>query len=72
MCCRPVLAILEVEVLHIDEDRREEVYKHVIGQQGPPDGTIIVSMTNHQEFDDDTVDEVLNTFGEIGEIILVR
>ena len=69
---RPVMAILDIEVLCVDEKRREEVYQEVISQQGPPDGSIVVSIDGKDDFDDDLVDAILEKFGEIGEIILVR
>ena len=66
------MAILDVEVLTIDEEKRQLVYEEVIAQQGPPDSTIVVSLATEEEFSDDIIELVLATFGEIGEIILVR
>ena len=48
--------------------RRQEV----IREHGPPDATVVVSTANHTELDDDTVNDVLTSLGEAGEIILVR
>ena len=69
---RPVLAIIDIETLVIDEERREKVYQSVIDQQGPPDGTVVVAVADGDDFDDDVIDQILTTLGEIGEIILVR
>ena len=44
----------------------------MIHEYGPPDATVIVSTATNTEFDDDTVNDVLASLGEAGEIILVR
>ena len=46
--------------------------QEVIREHGPPDATVVVSTANHTELDDDTVNDVLTSLGEAGEIILVR
>ena len=66
------MAILDIEVLTVDDKKREEVYHDVISQQGPPDGSIIVSIADQDDFEEEAVDAILEKFGEIGEIILVR
>uniref|UniRef100_A0A672SPA4 phosphoinositide 5-phosphatase n=1 Tax=Sinocyclocheilus grahami TaxID=75366 RepID=A0A672SPA4_SINGR len=42
--CRPVVAIIDVDILEVDPEARHQVYKEVIALQGPPDGTILVSL----------------------------
>ena len=64
--------MIEIDVLQVDEDRREETFDEVINEQGPPDGSVIVALASKGEFAENTVDEILTTLGEIGEIILVR
>lgn len=66
------MAILELEVMHVDEEKRDTILNQVICEQGPPDGTVVVSMTTEEELDDEMVDELLGLFGDIGDIILVR
>ena len=66
------MAIIDIETLVIDEVKREEVYQSVIDKQGPPDGTVVVAMADGDDFDDDVINAVLTTFGEISEVILVR
>jgi len=67
------MAIIEVVINHIDEERRTASLCNVIDQLGPPDGCIIVKMADGSEFtEDETVNEVLEMFGDLGEIILVR
>ena len=66
------MALLEVEVLDVDAACRDTVYQEVIGQQGPPDGTLIISLDNQEEFDAEIIDEILTVFSDVGEVILVR
>ncbi|KAK3104004.1 hypothetical protein FSP39_023595 [Pinctada imbricata] len=68
---RPVLAILDIEVNRVIEDNKEGKLRHVISEQGPPDGTVIVSMVTG-EFDDEMVDSIVDAFTDVGDIILVR
>uniref|UniRef100_A0A7N8XDL8 phosphoinositide 5-phosphatase n=1 Tax=Mastacembelus armatus TaxID=205130 RepID=A0A7N8XDL8_9TELE len=41
---RPVVAVIDVDILEVDPKARHQVYKDVIAMQGPPDGTILVSL----------------------------
>jgi len=71
--CRPVMAIFELEVLRCDVDRRNSAFRQVMDRLGPPDGTVQVELVPGEvQFSDSTVEEVINVFGEIGEITLVR
>ncbi|ESP04692.1 hypothetical protein LOTGIDRAFT_135750 [Lottia gigantea] len=67
---RPVIGLFDIEVLSVDESAKERVFQEVIGEQGPPDGTVIISMET--EMSDDTVNEIVELFNEVGEIIVVR
>eukprot|EP00057_Strongylocentrotus_purpuratus_P008958 XP_011663432.1 PREDICTED: synaptojanin-1 [Strongylocentrotus purpuratus] len=73
---RPVVAIIEVEVQLVDEDTRESIFHDVFCQQGPPDATVILSLTdphgNQVVFADDEMDAVLDLTASEGEAILVR
>ena len=69
---RPVLAIIDAEVMLVDETKREDVYSHVIDEQGPPDGTVIVSLPNGEEFNEEQIENILGVFQEIGDLLLVR
>ena len=71
------MAIVEVQVLKVDEAKRQEVYKEVIGSQGPPDGTVVVAIANWEAednpfYDDDLVNDLLSLFATVGEAVLVR
>ncbi|KAG5837500.1 hypothetical protein ANANG_G00239930 [Anguilla anguilla] len=72
---RPVVAIMDVDVLEVDPEARRRVYEEVIAAQGPPDGTVLVSVCDSREggdFDDALVDHLLGEFEAFGEVVLVR
>uniref|UniRef100_A0A8C7IBX8 phosphoinositide 5-phosphatase n=1 Tax=Oncorhynchus kisutch TaxID=8019 RepID=A0A8C7IBX8_ONCKI len=72
---RPVMAVMDIDVLEVDPDARHQVYKEVIALQGPPDGTILVSLCSSgpdDYFDDALIDELLDKFAVFGEVILIR
>ncbi|XP_070773429.1 synaptojanin-1 [Enoplosus armatus] len=72
---RPVVSIIDVDILEVDPEARHQVYKDVIALQGPPDGTILVSLCSSgpdDYFDDALIDELLDKFALFGEVILIR
>ncbi|XP_069800909.1 synaptojanin-1 isoform X2 [Dendropsophus ebraccatus] len=73
---RPVVALIEIDIFETEAEERQKIYKEVIAAQGPPDGTIMVSIqsTSPQEnyFDDNLIDELLQQFAGYGEVILIR
>uniref|UniRef100_A0A3P8XWV8 Synaptojanin-1 n=1 Tax=Esox lucius TaxID=8010 RepID=A0A3P8XWV8_ESOLU len=72
---RPVMAVIDIDVLEVDPEARHQVYKEVIALQGPPDGTILVSLCSSgpdDYFDDALIDELLDKFAVFGEVILIR
>lgn len=75
---RPVIAIIDVDVHQVNVDKREQVFKEVIEDLGPPDGTIIVKAVEDGNedvdgaFDDSFMMALLQDFSHIGEVILVR
>lgn len=72
---RPVVSIIDVDILEVDPEARHQVYKDVIALQGPPDGTILVSLCSSgpdDYFDDALIDELLDKFANFGEVILIR
>ncbi|XP_068457528.1 synaptojanin-1 isoform X3 [Clinocottus analis] len=72
---RPVVSIIDVDILEVDPEERHQVYKEVIAQQGPPDGTILVSLCSSgpdDYFGDALIDELLDKFANFGEVILIR
>ncbi|KAM4619843.1 synaptojanin-1 isoform 2-T2 [Polymixia lowei] len=72
---RPVVSIIDVDILEVDPEARHQVYKDVIALQGPPDGTILVSLCTSgpdDYFDDALIDELLDKFANFGDVILIR
>lgn len=75
---RPVIAVIDIEARQIDTERRQEVFYQVIGDLGPPDGTIIVHCEGDAEnedggvFDDNLMMALLQELSHIGEVVLVR
>lgn len=67
-----MIGIFEIEILKVDEEKRESIYHDIFCQQGPPDGTVIISLPNGEEFDDLTIDNILEGMSGCGEVILVR
>lgn len=66
------MAIIEIDILEVDEDRRDAVFQELIDQQGPQDGTVIVSPADGNPFDEEMETEIMDTLNEVGEITLVR
>nr|XP_050857592.1 synaptojanin-1 isoform X2 [Vespula vulgaris] len=74
---RPVIAIIDVEVHRVEPQQREHVFKEVIEDLGPPDGTIIVKTVDETEdadsaFDSNVMMALVQDLSHIGEVILVR
>ncbi|CAB3386484.1 Hypothetical predicted protein [Cloeon dipterum] len=76
---RPVIAIIDVEVLKVDESRRHQVLLNVLQQQGPPDATVVVRVEDVKDeneavslFTDEFMMELLQELSQVGEVILVR
>ena len=64
--------MIDIEIVHVDEKKRDATLEQVIGQQGPPDGTVVVTLASGNEFEDELVNSVIEALGSCGEIILVR
>ncbi|CAN2387611.1 positive regulation of endosome organization [Pristimantis euphronides] len=73
---RPVVALVDIDIFETEAEERQKIYKEVIATQGPPDGTVMVSIqsTSPKEnyFDDNLIDELLQQFAGYGEVILIR
>ncbi|KAL7983572.1 hypothetical protein Chor_000448 [Crotalus horridus] len=73
---RPVVALMDIDIFEVDAEERHKVYKQVIAVQGPPDGTIMISIKGSSlednYFDDNLIDELLQKFATYGEVILIR
>nr|DBA34476.1 TPA: hypothetical protein GDO54_002031 [Pyxicephalus adspersus] len=73
---RPVVALLDIDIFETEAEERQKIYKEVVATQGPPDGTIMVSIQSKSSednyFDDNLIDELLQQFAGYGEVILIR
>ncbi|XP_074070204.1 synaptojanin-1 isoform X10 [Macrotis lagotis] len=73
---RPVVALIDIDIFEVDAEARQNIYKEVIATQGPPDGTVLVSIKSslpeNNFFDDILIDELLQQFANYGEVILIR
>ncbi|NWI87656.1 SYNJ1 protein, partial [Pitta sordida] len=73
---RPVVALIDIDIFEIEAEERQKVYKEVIALQGPPDGTVMVSIRSSSAeenyFDDSLIDDLLQKFAGYGEVILIR
>ena len=47
---RPVIAIIDIEISHIDTARRQQVFHDVIRDLGPFDCTIVIHVSSFDEF----------------------
>ncbi|NXT29356.1 SYNJ1 protein, partial [Syrrhaptes paradoxus] len=73
---RPVVALIDIDIFEIEAEERQKVYKEVIAMQGPPDGTVMVSIrgssAEENYFDDNLIDDLLQKFASYGEVTLIR
>lgn len=74
---RPVIAIVDIDVHCVEPDKREGVFREVIQDLGPPDGTIVVRAEEESEdmesvFDDSFMAALVQDLSQIGEVILMR
>lgn len=73
---RPVVALIDIDIFEVEAEERQKIYKEVIAVQGPPDGTVLVSIKSSAQentfFDDALIDELLQQFAHFGEVVLIR
>ncbi|KAJ8792339.1 hypothetical protein J1605_019895 [Eschrichtius robustus] len=73
---QPVVALIDIDIFEVEAEERQSIYKEVIAVQGPPDGTVLVSIRSslpeNNFFDDALIDELLQQFTNFGEVILIR
>lgn len=41
---RPVIAIVDIDIYRVDDERRKQVFMEVIQDLGPPDATVVVQV----------------------------
>uniref|UniRef100_A0A0K8VGA8 phosphoinositide 5-phosphatase n=2 Tax=Bactrocera latifrons TaxID=174628 RepID=A0A0K8VGA8_BACLA len=76
---RPVIAIIDAEIVEIDSQRRREVFEQVIRDLGPPDSTIVVHVKEDVVCDDGptiydeaVMSTLIQELSKLGEVTLVR
>ncbi|KAH8401023.1 hypothetical protein KR009_002429 [Drosophila setifemur] len=79
---RPVIAIIDAEIMEIDQQRRRAVFEQVIRDLGPPDSTIVVhvleSTSGGEEedgptiYDENVMSALIAELAKMGEVTLVR
>lgn len=78
---RPVLAVIDAEVVIIVNSRRKEVFQQVITDLGPPDSTIIVHVNSKEKansedsptlYDENVMSTLIQQLSKFGEVTLVR
>ncbi|XP_055916374.1 synaptojanin-1 [Eupeodes corollae] len=78
---RPVLAVIDSEVVIIDSARRKKVFQQVITDLGPPDSTIIVHVNTTNQvvseddptiYDENVMNALIQQLSKLGEVTLVR
>lgn len=71
---RPVLAILDVEALKVNVQKRESIFEEALKDVGPPDGSVLLQFENVVSFDlqnvidDHFMDELHEELGKVGPI----
>lgn len=77
---RPVIAIIDAEIISIDQRRRREVFEQVIKDLGPPDCTIVVHVHEPSTeedggptiYDENVMSTLIQELSKLGEVTLVR
>ena len=42
---RPIMAVLDIDVLKLNSRKREDVFKEELAEIGPPDGNVILQVS---------------------------
>ena len=66
---RPVFAIIEVDLYHVQSAKRAAIKQEVLEALGPSDPTIVVEEKGEPKL---TIQHLLDLFKAYGEIVLVR
>lgn len=73
---RPVIAVLDIDVLQCAEEHLDETFDEIVAAQGPPDASVIVSLSETKDdiipMDESLRRAILAELGNLGEIILTR
>lgn len=55
----------------MEDNKKEQKLQEIVSQQGPPDGTVIISVET-EEMEQELVEAIVHFFSDVGEIVLVR
>jgi len=71
---RPVIALIEADVLKTQDELLNNVWLDVIQDRGPPDATVVIHVLGDDPYSvfDDNMMLLLQELSQIGEVILVR
>lgn len=70
---RPVMAILDIEVIEADPEARTSIFKKVIKEAGPQDATVVIASHGHSLYtEDDFKTTLLDNLSQYGEVVIVR
>lgn len=66
-----MLALYDIDTLKVEENKKEQKLQEIVSNQGPPDGTVIIS-AEMEEMEQELVEAIVQFFSDVGEIVLVR
>ena len=66
------MALFDIQSMDVRNKDKDRIFEEVLSNQGPQDSTVIIGLADNEEFEDEVVDEIVGTFSNSGEIILVR
>ena len=70
---RPVVSVIEVEVMAVDKAKRADIFAEIIRQLGPADATVILRADDPSVFQAEENDDIiLQQLSGCGMVILVR
>jgi len=67
-----VKALIDIPILKVDRKVKDKVLEAMVEEEGPTDGTVIISASDDAVIPDENADRILEEFSTIGEIILAR
>ena len=66
------MALFDIQLMEVRKKDKDRIFEEVLSRHGPQDSTVIIGLSDSGEFEDEIVDEIVGTFSNTGEIILVR
>lgn len=68
--CRPVVALIEIDIQSLDKEKEATVHDDVMNAMGPADPTVIVNSVD--EHDEINHESLLSELENVGNVVLVR